>query len=286
MKLTRKYKHLFELDILRTYCKLDHAENIKFKDCPFLYFLKKNDYFKDTNKYEVISDIIKKYEEKDGLGLRYKIDFEYDLLKIYLKYVRKYKSHPCVNKRINSVNKRINTKNITQFSIASAPFLHELEKNGYFRNGRCDLSYILIDSLIHFYEDSRNMFLIEGDSIFEDDETNNIYQKVTYEYKKEFKDLDFWEIIFLQFDDENIRICEIVQNDSHTACKVSYSVIGGKAYNFYFASNLCARYVIETFYQSILDKTNDLIEEKRKQIAKYNNVSKVIETKLKEVRNL
>ena len=130
------------------------------------------------------------------------------------------------------------------------------------------------------------MFLIEGDSIFEDDETNNIYQKVTYEYKKEFKDLDFWEIIFLQFDDENIRICEIVQNDSHTACKVSYSVIGGKADNFYFASNLCARYVIETFYQSILDKTNDLIEEKRKQIAKYNNVSKVIETKLKEVRNL
>lgn len=88
---------------------------------PLLYFLKKNDYFKDTNKYEVISDIIKKYEEKDGLGLRYKIDFEYDLLKIYLKYVRKYKSHPCVNKRIN-------TKNITQFSIASAPFLHELEK--------------------------------------------------------------------------------------------------------------------------------------------------------------
>ena len=50
----KKYKHLFELDMLKAYYKLDHIEQIRlqdnyvvsrFKDCSFLNYMKEKNLF-------------------------------------------------------------------------------------------------------------------------------------------------------------------------------------------------------------------------------------------------
>lgn len=65
----KKYKHLFELDMLKAYYKLDHIEQIRlhdnyvvprFKDCSFLNYMKEKNYFTDIDENDSLEDIIKK----------------------------------------------------------------------------------------------------------------------------------------------------------------------------------------------------------------------------------
>ena len=65
----KKYKHLFELDMLKAYYKLDHIEQIRlqdnyvvprFKDCSFLNYMKEKNYFTDIDENNSLEDIIKR----------------------------------------------------------------------------------------------------------------------------------------------------------------------------------------------------------------------------------
>ena len=65
----KKYKHLFELDMLKAYYKLDHIEQIRlqdnyvvprFKNCSFLNYMKENNYFTDINENDSFRRCYKK----------------------------------------------------------------------------------------------------------------------------------------------------------------------------------------------------------------------------------
>ena len=136
----KKYKHLFELDMLKAYYKLDHIEQIRlhdnyvvprFKDCSFLNYMKEKNYFTDIDKNDSLEDIIKRYETADfsNCEIKNKIEFEYDLLKIYQRYVEETKSHPL------EYAGDVGVIFVHDNFLGLSPFLYEMLRNGYFQNG-------------------------------------------------------------------------------------------------------------------------------------------------------
>lgn len=154
----KKYKHLFELDMLKAYYKLDHIEQIRlqdnyvvprFKNCSFLNYMKENNYFTDINENDSLEDIIKRYETAyfSNCEIKNKIEFEYELLKIYQRYVEQTKSHPL------EYAGDVGIIFVYDNFLGLSPFLYEMLRNGYFQNGDMeDLGNMTIGEIIKIYE--------------------------------------------------------------------------------------------------------------------------------------
>ena len=283
MRLTKKYKPLFELDMLKAYYKLDHIEQIRlqdnyvvprFKDCSFLNYMKENNYFTNIDKNESLEDIIKRYETVDfsNREIKNKIDYEYDLLKIYHQYVEGTNHHPL------EIAGDVGVIFLKNNPLELCPFLYEMLRNGYFHNGsNQNLSMQSIESLINIYENEKHAFIQDGDSIFDDDETYDKYYVFLKKYS-DFKDIDHWKNVFSKLDNELIRVESIVQNDCHTACRVRYSICdtGMEGIDYYFASNLDTEYVIEKFYKNVNQELDNAIENKKYQLSCYEYIKRQI----------
>lgn len=154
----KKYKHLFELDMLKAYYKLDHIEQIRlqdnyvvprFKGCSFLNYMKEKNYFTDIDENDSLEDIIKRYETADfsNYEIKNKIEFEYDLLKIYQRYVEETKSHPL------EYAGDVGVIFVHDNFLGLSPFLYEMLRNGYFQNGDMeDFENMTIGEIIKIYE--------------------------------------------------------------------------------------------------------------------------------------
>ena len=100
----KKYKHLFELDMLKAYYKLDHIEQIRLQD-------------------------------------------NYDLLKIYQRYVEETKSHPL------EYAGDVGVIFVHDNFLGLSPFLYEMLRNGYFQNGDMeDFENMTLGEIIKIYE--------------------------------------------------------------------------------------------------------------------------------------
>ena len=130
----KKYKHLFELDMLKAYYKLDHIEQIRlqdnyvvprFKNCSFLNYMKENNYFTDINENDSLEDIIKRYQ----------------------RYVEETKSHPL------EYAGDVGVIFVYDNFLGLSPFLYEMLRNGYFQNGDMEgFENMTIGKIIKIYE--------------------------------------------------------------------------------------------------------------------------------------
>lgn len=271
MRLTRKYKHLFELDILKIYCKLAKADQIKFKDCPFLYYMKKSNYFKDVNKEKILLDTIQEYEIKNWSHREAdkKIRYELDLLKIFQGY-----KHKLSNSHTLTISADWGVIFVHAYFLYECPFLFEMSRNGYFQRGNIgDFLTMPIENIIKIYEDESPSYFTNGDSIFGDDETYKKYYSLSIKYK-EFKDVDYWENVFSKIDNELIDIESLVQNDSHSACRLIYKIrnTNKNCLKCYFGSNLNETDALNVFYQSVKQELDTFIKEATKQIIIFEDI--------------
>ena len=79
--------------------------------------------------------------------IKNKIEFEYDLLKIYQRYVEETKSHPL------EYAGDVGVIFVHDNFLGLSPFLYEMLRNGYFKNGDMeDFENMTIGEIIKIYE--------------------------------------------------------------------------------------------------------------------------------------